>query len=51
MTLILILAAALAFALQWRVALCLAALVALWLGARWYIDRKRKWFTVGGGQA
>jgi len=45
---LLILAVALAFVLQWRVTLCLAALVALWLGARHYVDRKRKWFTVGG---
>ena len=47
--LILVLAAALAFALQWRVTLCLLALAALRLGARWYVDRRRKWFTVGGG--
>ena len=50
MTLILVLAVALAFALQWRVTLCLAALVALWLGARHYVDRRRKWFSTGGGK-
>ena len=36
--------------LRWPYCLYMFALLCVWLGARWWVQRRRKWFAVRGRQ-